>query len=124
MPLPSAGTNSRRVERVRLEAGRRDEEDQDRRERARGVRRELACVLARRPDRDRRVAGEDQRPEEHRARLAAPERREHVHLRHVRAGVPATYLSEKSCVSSAVQSPIDASITIANVAYSPRRPLA
>src|SRR5688572_33224244 len=35
----------------------------------------------------------------------------------------ATYLSEKSCVSSAVQSPIDASTTIAVMAYRPRRPL-
>ena len=32
----------------------------------------------------------------------------------------ATYLSEKSAASSAVHSPIDASTTIAVVAYSPR----
>ena len=35
----------------------------------------------------------------------------------------ATYSSEKSRVSSAVHSPIDASTIIANVAYSPRMPL-
>ena len=67
---------------------RREEEHEDQRERAGHVRhRARGCARDSRPDRDRRVQREDQRPEQQRARLPAPERREHVDLRQVRARV-------------------------------------
>jgi hypothetical protein len=86
-PAPVGRHEAQPVIGIGLEARRRDEEDENHRERAAGPRREIASLVTNGADGHRRIAGQDQRPEQHRARLATPERGEDVHLRHVRAGV-------------------------------------
>ncbi len=76
------------LERIRAEAHREQEEERDRTQRPGHVRHEMPRLLtAPGVDGGSGVEGEDQTPEQHRARLTGPERRERVDRREVRAGV-------------------------------------
>ncbi len=74
-------------ERIRLDAGRQHEEDENRRDGPCRPRNELAVFRPTARNGNRPIKGKDQRPEEHRSRLPAPERREDIDVRHVRADV-------------------------------------
>src|SRR5205814_7026578 len=74
------------LERIGAEANGGEKENEDEGERARDVRHQLAIGRPIRVQGDRRVNRENQRPEEERARLPAPERGDGVDLRQIGAG--------------------------------------
>ena len=76
-PAPSSGADLRR-ERARHDDEEEREADRDRGEHRRHPDDEIAGAVAVDPDGERGVAGQDQEPEEQRALLPAPERRQLV----------------------------------------------